>query len=69
MKLSIEIANMKTNKDINNVKYAITVKEGILACEVKEKRVVSIVFDNYSLTKDDIIDSIEENGYIVTNVL
>ena len=69
MKLSIEIANMKTNKDINNVKYAITAKEGILACEVKEKRVVSIVFDNYSLTKDDIIDAIEENGYIVTNVL
>ena len=69
MKLSIEIANMKTNKDINNVKYAITVKEGILACEVKEKRVVSIVFDNYSLTKDDIIDAIEEKGYIVTNVL
>lgn len=69
MKLSIEIANMKTSKDINNVKYAITAKEGILACEVKERGVISIVFDNYSITKDSIIDTIEEEGYIITNIL
>lgn len=69
MKLSLQIANLNSSKDIYKIKSAITVKEGILACEVKQKGVVSIVFDNYSISEDDILDSLEENGYVILKKL
>lgn len=69
MKLSVKVENMRSSADINKVKNAIAMNEGILACEVKEKGIVSIVFDNYLVTEDDIIDCIEENGYITSNII
>lgn len=66
MKSSIHVANMKTSGDIKKIKQAIISHEGIIACEInKEKSTINIVYDNYFLKIDDVIDTIENIGYTV----
>lgn len=65
MKLSLRVGNIKKASDIVNIRKSITSDEGILACEITEKGNVSIVYDPYLISECDILDSIEEQGYIV----
>lgn len=66
MKSSIRICNIKTNDDINNIREAVANNEGVIACEVNiTKQEVSVVYDDRSVSLDDIINSIEIKGYSV----
>lgn len=66
MKSSIKILNMKTVQDIKRVKEAIASNEGIVACEINnEKGEVNIIYDDYFINLDRIIESIEDFGYTV----
>lgn len=66
MKSSIRICNIKTNEDINNIREAVANNEGVIACEVNiTKQEVSVVYDDRSVSLDDIINSIEIKGYSV----
>ncbi|GAA0743920.1 heavy-metal-associated domain-containing protein [Clostridium oceanicum] len=66
MKAVLKVCDMKTSKDINKVKNALANNQGIVACEInKDKREVNIIYDNYFLNVDKIIESIEDTGYIV----
>lgn len=66
MKSSIKVPNMKTEQDIKRVKEAIASNEGIVACEINnEKGEVNIIYDDYFIDLDKIIDSIEDFGYTV----
>lgn len=66
MKSSIKISNMKTAQDIKRVKEAIASNEGIVACEINnEKGEVNIIYDDYFIKLDKIIESIEDFGYMV----
>lgn len=66
MKTSIKVLNMNSNQDINNIRMAISKNEGVIACEIsKEKGEVQIVYDDYFVTEDKIIESIEDLGYTV----
>ncbi|GKX68756.1 heavy-metal-associated domain-containing protein [Inconstantimicrobium mannanitabidum] len=65
MKLSLRVGNIKKASDVTKVRTAITTNEGILACEITDKGSISIVYDNYLTSEEDIIDAIEECGYIV----
>jgi len=57
---------MITSKDVTRVKNAISTNEGVIACGIyKSKKEVEIVYDNYFISIDDIIQSIENIGYIV----
>lgn len=66
MKSSLEICNMNTMDDVNKVRKAIASNEGVIACEIsREKKEASIIFDDYFVNIDDIIESIENLGYTV----
>lgn len=66
MKAVLKISNLNSSKDINAVKSAIISNEGIMACQIsKSTGDVNIVFDKYFTTLDEIIESIENAGYIV----
>jgi len=66
VKSSIRICNIKTNEDINNIREAVANNEGVIACEVNiTKQEVSVVYDDRSVSLDDIINSIEIKGYSV----
>jgi len=57
---------MVTSKDVTRVKNAISANEGVIACGIhKVKKEVEIVYDNYFINIEDIIESIENSGYTV----
>ncbi|CAB1254412.1 heavy-metal-associated domain-containing protein [Clostridium sp. MT-14] len=66
MKSVLKISDMRTAEDVNKIRYCISNNEGIIAFEInKEKSEVSIVYDNYFVTKDKIIQCLEDMGYMV----
>lgn len=66
MKSLIKVCNINTNEDINNVRDAVASNEGVIACEVNiSKKEVSVVYDDRTLSLEDIINAIEIKGYSV----
>lgn len=66
MKSVIKVCNMNTMDDVNIVRQAISANEGVIACQIcKENGGVDIVYDNYFLNIEDIIESLENIGYTV----
>lgn len=66
MKSVLKVCKMNTLEDVNNIRKAIAGNEGVVACEVsKDKGEISIVYDNYFVDLETIIESIEELGYTV----
>ncbi|SKA88739.1 Copper chaperone CopZ [Clostridium sp. USBA 49] len=66
MKSVIKIANMRTLTDVNIIREAISKNEGVVACQIcKEKQEVNVVYDDYFLTQDDIIQCLEDLGYTI----
>lgn len=64
MKSVIRIANMRTLADVNNIREAISNNEGIIACQInKEKQEVNVIYDDYFLSEDDLIQCLEDLGY------
>lgn len=67
MKSVIKIANMRTLEDVSNIREAISGNEGVIACQIcKDKHEVNVVYDNYFLKEEDIIQCLEDLGYTVT---
>jgi len=61
----INICGMKSSKDVNKVRHAISINDGVLACKIEKKEgKAEIVFDQYT-NIDEIIASIEEIGFTV----
>ena len=66
MKSVIKVCNMSSLEDVNNIRKAIACNEGVVACEInRDKKEISVVYDNYFVELEDIIESIEELGYTV----
>jgi copper chaperone len=66
MKSTIKIANMRSLGDINNIREAISNHEGVIACQInKEKSEVNVVYDSHFLSKDKLIQSLEDLGYSI----
>lgn len=66
MKTILKVCDMVTSKDVTRVKNAISANEGVVACGIhKAKKEVEIVYDNYFIDVEDIIESIENSGYTV----
>ena len=66
MKSVLKICNMHTFDDINKIRKAISNNEGVVACQIsKEKMEVSIIYDDYFVTNDNLIQSLEDLGYAV----
>lgn len=66
MKAVLKICDMNTPKDISNVRKAVAATEGVMACQIsKDSGEVTVVFDDFFVTIDNIIESIEDHGYTV----
>lgn len=66
MKSIIKVCNLNTIEDVNKVRSAISSNQGVIACQInKEKGEINVVYDNYFLTLDKIIESVEDKGYTV----
>jgi len=66
MKSVIKVYNMNTSDDISNVNVAISNNQGVIACQINsESKEIEIIYDDYFLSLDNLIESIEEAGYTV----
>jgi len=66
MKAVLRISNMNSSADVNNVRKVIANNEGIIACQIsKEKQEIDIVYDHFFINEDQIVASLEDNGYTV----
>lgn len=66
MKSIIKVCNLNTIEDVNKVRSAVSSNQGVIACQInKEKGEINVVYDNYFLTLDKIIESVEDVGYTV----
>lgn len=66
MKSTLKICDMVTSKDVTRIKNAISTNDGVIACGIhKTKKEAEIVYDGNFITLDEIIESIENEGYMV----
>ena len=66
MRSVIKVCNMSTSRDISNINLAISNNQGVVACKVNsESKEIEIIYDDYFVSLDDLIESIEEVGYTV----
>ena len=66
MKSMFKVVNMNTEEDINKIRKVIANNEGVVACQINsEKSEVSVVYDDYFITSDLLIQSVENLGYAV----
>ncbi|MBP2032290.1 copper chaperone CopZ [Clostridium algifaecis] len=66
MKSVLKISNMRTFEDINKIRKVISSNQGVVACQINaEKGEVSVVYDDYFVTNDIIVQSLEDLGYAV----
>lgn len=66
MKAVLRVCNMNTIQDVNRIRNAISNNEGVIACQIsKEKGEIDVIYDNYFVNADMLIDSLEGMGYTV----
>lgn len=66
MKSVLKVCNMNTVEDINRIRKAISNNEGVVACQInREKGEVSVIYDDYFVNNDSLIQSLEDLGYAV----
>jgi copper chaperone len=66
MRSVIKVCNMSTSKDISNINLAISNNQGVVACKINcESKEIEVIYDDYFVSLDDLIESIEEVGYTV----
>lgn len=66
MKAVLKIAGMNNSKDVKKVQSAISISEGVIASEVVlAKKEIIVIYNDFYINLENIIDKIEEAGYTV----
>lgn len=66
MRSVIRVFDLKNASDVIKIKKAISSKTGVLAIQINiDKSEISIVYDDYFLAIDEIMDCIEDIGYSI----
>jgi copper chaperone len=66
MKSIIKICNMESHRDSNLIQETVANKSGIIASEISLlKKEVVIIYNEAFLSIQEVIDSIEDLGYVV----
>lgn len=66
MKSVIKICNMESHRDINLIQETVANNSGIIASEISlAKKEVVIIYNEAFLNIQEIIDSVEDLGYVV----
>jgi copper chaperone len=57
---------MSTSDDISNINLAISNNQGVIACRINsESKEIEIIYDDYFVSLENLIESIEDAGYAV----
>jgi len=57
---------MSTSEDISNINVAISNNQGVIACRINsESKEIEIIYDDYFVSLDKLIEAIEDAGYAV----
>lgn len=66
MKSIIKIFNMESHQDANIIQEAIVNNSGVIATEISlTKKEITVIYNEIFLDIENIINSIEDVGYIV----
>lgn len=66
MRSVIKVFELKNTSDVAKIKKAISNKTGILAIQINIKKMeVDVVYDDYFLKIEDIMNCIEDLGYSI----
>ena len=66
MKSVLKVCSMQNNDDVSNIRTAISNNLGVIACEINtEKGEVSVVYDDFFVRPEKLIQSLEDSGYSV----
>ena len=66
MKSVLKVCSIQTNDDVSNIRTAISNNLGVIACEINtEKGEVSVVYDDFFVRPEKLIQSLEDSGYTV----
>ena len=66
MKSVFKLGKIASSSLVNTLRQAVGNSEGVIACQVcPEKNEISVVYDDYFIKEEDIIEAIEEAGFIV----
>jgi len=66
MRSVVKVCNMSTSKDISNINSAISNNQGVIACRINsETKEIEIIYDDYFISLDNLIEAIDEAGYTV----
>ncbi|MGH4052469.1 MAG: heavy-metal-associated domain-containing protein [Clostridium sp.] len=66
MRSVIKVINMNTSEDISNINLAVSNNQGVIACQINSQtKEIEIIYDDYFITVDNLIESVEEAGYAV----
>jgi len=66
MKSVLKVCSMQTAEDVNNIRTAISNNLGVIACEInRDKGEVCVVYDDFFVRPEKLIQSIEDSGYTV----
>lgn len=66
MKSIIKIYNMESHRDSNIIQESVAKNSGVIASEISlAKKEIVVIYDEAFLSVQDIVDSIEDLGYVV----
>ncbi len=66
MKSIIKVCNMETKEDARIIQENIANNDGVVASEISLlRKEITVIYNEYFLTSENIIDCIEDLGYIV----
>ena len=66
MKSVLKVCSMQNNDDVSNIRTAISNNLGVIACEINtEKGEVSVVYEDFFVKSEKLIQSLEDSGYTV----
>lgn len=66
MKSVFKVLSLQSNEDVNIIRTAISNNLGVVACEINsEKGEVCVVYDDYFVRHENLMQSIEDSGYTV----
>jgi copper chaperone CopZ len=57
---------MNKSKDVGYIQNAISMNEGVIACEISlQKKEIQIIYNEGIISLNEIVDSIENLGYLI----
>ncbi|MGL4656033.1 MAG: ferredoxin [Sarcina sp.] len=69
MNIKMELSNLNTQEDVNIIREALAIQEGVLGVEILlDEKIVNVMYDDFYTTQYVVMSIIEELGYVILNI-